>query len=419
MRCLQLTICVLVFLIPQITFSQIIAIKAGMLIKPASGTALNSQIILIDGKLIKSVDSEASIPRDALVIDLSDFTVLPGLIDAHTHLCTDVELDSSWKGRITEHFTSYILQTSTAYRALTGVAKATSMLESGFTTVRDVGNAGNYADSELRRAIENGLFTGPTIINAGRIIAPFGGQLHLNPERPGLGMPEYFHADTRDELRKVIRENVHFGAKVIKVVVDDQPYIYSVDDLKFIVEEASRAGVKVAAHCHSQIAAMNAVKAGVASIEHGTHMDDKVLMLAKQNNVVLVGTEMPKEVWEFFGAGQRYPILIDRLQRAHRKGVTLVYGSDALYEIGNRTRGEMALTVLDSWNDAGIPPLETLRAMTTNAAKLLGIENERGMITAGLAADLIAVPGNPLEDIFTLKHVQFVMKNGIVIKEPQ
>ncbi len=419
MRRLLLTICVLAFLIPQISVSQIIAIKAGLLIDPASGKSFNSRIILVEGERIKSVGFGTAVPPGARVIDLSAFTVLPGLIDAHTHLCTDVALDSSWQGRITERFTSYILQTSTSYRALTGVVKAASMLESGFTTVRDVGNAGNYADTDLRRAIENGLFPGPTIINAGRIIAPYGGQLQLNPERPGLGTPEYFYADTRDEMRKAIRENIHFGAKVIKVVVDNQPYSYSEDDLRFMVEEARRAGLKVAAHCHTPEAARNAVMAGVASIEHGTRMDDETLMLARKNGTALVGTEMPREVWELFGAEQRYAVLIDRLQRAHRIGVTLVYGSDALYETGNRTRGEMALTILDSWKDAGVPPLETLRAMTANAAKLLGVENERGAVAAGLAADLIAVPGNPLKDIFALKQVEFVMKNGKVIKTPQ
>ncbi len=419
MRIFKLAIYLFVLAVPKMIYPQVTAIKAGILIDPASGLSSKSQIVLVEGQLIKTVASEVNIPEGAEVIDLSGFSVLPGLFDAHTHLCTDVAIDASWKGRITERLTSYILQTSTAYRALTGGAKSASMLQSGFTTVRDVGNAGNYADTDLRRAVENGLIKGPTIINAGRIIAPFGGQLHLHAERPELGVPEYLHADTRDELQNAIRENIHFGAKVIKVVVDSQPYIYSEDDLRFIVEEAGRAGIKVAAHCHTAQAAMNAIKAGVASIEHGTKMSDDILVLAKNNGVVLVGTEMPIWLLELFGSEARYPILIDRLRRAHRLGVTLVYGSDALYEVGNRSRGEMALANLESWQEAGIPPLATLRAMTTNAAKLLGVEKERGAIKSGLAADLIAVRGNPLEDAYSLREVVFVMKNGKIVKEPQ
>jgi imidazolonepropionase-like amidohydrolase len=123
------------------------------------------------------------------------------------------------------------------------------MLEAGFTTVRDVGNNGRYADTALREAVENELVPGPTIINAGRIIAPFGGQYHLQPDRPELGNPEYLYADTHDEMVKAIRENIQYGALVIKIVVDDQKYIYSADDIKFIVDEAHRARLKVAAHC--------------------------------------------------------------------------------------------------------------------------------------------------------------------------
>ena len=408
----------LLSLIINFAFSQITAIKAGKLIDTEAGTVLNLQTILIEGKTIVEIGSDLKIPDNAKVIDLSNYTVLSGLIDAHTHLCTDVSLDSAWRGHVTERFTSYTLQTSTAYRAITGVQKARSMLLSGFTTVRDMGNAGNYADTDLRKAIENGLIPGPTIINSGRIISPFGGQFHLIAERPEQGIPEYIHADTRDELLKAIRENVHYGAKVIKLVVDAQPYIYSVEDLKYIVKEAKKAGVKVAAHSTTLQSSINCAIAGVASIEHGTHMTDEVLQLAKDNGVTLVGTEMPIWVLEQFGSEKHYPVVIDRLRRAYKIGITLVYGSDALYEIGNRTRGEMALGTLECWTDAGIPNDETLRAMTINAAKLLGIEKERGAIKSGLAADIIAVRGNPLTNTQSLHNVVFVMKNGKIITLP-
>ncbi len=408
----------LFFIFINPAFSQNMVIKAGRLIDVEKGTALNGQEILVEGHTIARVGSHLDVPSGTEVIDLSEYTVLSGLIDAHTHLCTDVSLDSSWRGNVTERFTSYTLQTSTGYRAITGVQKARSVLLSGFTTVRDLGNAGNYADTDLRKAIEDGLVPGPTVINSGRIISPFGGQFQLYAERPELGIPEYVHADTRDELKKAIREAVHFGAKVIKLVVDAQPYIYSIDDLKYIVKEAENAGVKVAAHCHSLEAAFNSATAGVASIEHGTHMTDEVLLLAKENGVVLVGTEMPKWVLEQLGMEKNYPIIVDRLKRAYKIGITMAYGSDTLYEIGDRTRGEMALTGLECWIDAGIPNEAILRTMTINSAKLLGVENERGTIKPGLAADIIAVQGDPLADILALNNVVFVMKDGTIIKSP-
>jgi imidazolonepropionase-like amidohydrolase len=170
---------------------------------------------------------------------------------------------------------------STGTRAIQGVANARSMLEYGFTTVRDIGNAANYADTDLRRAIDQEIVPGPTIINAGRIIAPYGGQFLMQADKKDLGNPEYFYADTRDELKKAVRENIHYGARVIKLVVDDQRYIYSVDDIKFVIEEARNAGVKVAAHCWTQRGARNAAEAGVASIEHGVEIDDETLEIAK------------------------------------------------------------------------------------------------------------------------------------------
>ena len=287
-------------LLINILLSQTVAIKAGNLIDPATGKILANQIIIIENSKITVVGSNIKIPGSSEIIDLSAFSVLPGLIDVHTHLCTDVDVDTSWRGQVTERFTSYILQTSTAYRALTGVAKAKSVLEAGFTTVRDVGNAGNYADTDLRKAIENGLIAGPTIINSGRIIAPYGGQLQLKPERPEFGVPEYFHADTKDELLKAVRENIHFGAKVIKLVVDDQPYIYSVEDLKLIVKEAALAGIKVAAHCHTLQGALNSIDAGVASIEHGSQMNEKAFKMGNHmrwNHCRRLGRNSPVQLF--------------------------------------------------------------------------------------------------------------------------
>ena len=394
--------------------AQITAIKAGKLVDPETGTVASNQVIIVENSKIKSVGPGSAVPAGATVIDLSRSTVLPGLFDCHSHLCQMTTAENR------DLFTTDIKQ-STAYRAIIGVKTAREYLDSGFTTVRDVGNNGNYADTSLRQAVENGIVPGPTIVNAGRIIAPFGGQYFLRPERVELGSPEYFFADTRDEMLKAIRENIHFGSLVIKIVVDDQRYIYSVDDIKFIVEEARRAGLKVAAHCMTEQGARNAAEGGVASIEHGFRMSDEALQLAKKNNVVLVGTDFTVEAAGYLGldaATSKYfhDTFIDRLKRAYRIGVRMAYGTDTFFEAAGHTRGTLAISYIDSFVEAGIPAKDTLKIMTTNAAQLLGVEKQRGSIKPGMFSDIIATPENPLDNIQTLKKVSFVMKNGKVVK---
>ena len=396
------------------SFAQVTAIKAGKLVDPETGTTAANQIILVENGRIKAVGAGLQIPSGASVIDLSSSTVLPGLFDCHTHMCQTTSAEDR------DLFNTDMRQT-TAFRAIWGVANAKAMLESGFTTIRDVGNNGNYGDTALRRAIERGIVPGPTMINAGRIIAPFGGQYHLQPERRALGEPEYLYADTRDEMRKAIRENIQFGALIIKIVVDDQRYIYSADDIKYIVEEARNAGLKVAAHCMTEQGARNAILGGVASIEHGFQMSDEALLLAKQTGVVLVGTDFTEEAASYLGppapfAKQFHAAFLDRLKRAYKIGVTMAFGTDTFAEIEGHTRGTIAISYIDSFTEAGIPPRDILKIMTTNSARLLGVEKQRGAIKTGMYADIIAVAENPLDNINTLKKVSFVMKNGKVFK---
>jgi imidazolonepropionase-like amidohydrolase len=419
----------------------VIAIKAGRLVDPAAGTSSTNQVILVEGSRIKEVGAGLAIPPGATVIDLSNASVLPGLFDCHSHLCAVLGKPGGDTPR--DIFGALLLTTltdSTAYRALQGAANGRSMLEAGFTTVRDVGNAGNYADTDLRRAQESGLVQAPTIVNAGRIIAATGGQFPpllpawlqdpqhpdlrhqgvLQPERPGLGNPEYLYADTRDEMTKAIRENVLYGARVIKIVVDDQPYIYSADDVRHIVAEAARAGLKVAAHCSTQAGARSAIEGGVASVEHGFWMDDETLGLAKSKGVVLVGTDFPASAARLLGMPDAVlAAMMDRVRRAHRLGVTMAFGSDIFFSPEGFTRGSFAASYAEGYAEAGLAPADILRLMITNPARLLGVEKDRGAVRAGLFADLIATPDDPLLNAAAaLKRVSFVMKEGQIVKRP-
>lgn len=417
-RIIFLTLFLIVCTINSFAQAPVTAIKAGKLVMPETGTILTNQIILVEGSRIKAVGGDVQIPAGAKVIDLSKSTVLPGLFACHEHMAFLIRRQGPERGSLF----FYDLTHTNAERAIHAVVNARDMLTSGFTTIRDIGNDANYVATDLRRAIDQGLIPGPTVINSGRIIAPYGGQYFLNPERKELGAPEYFFADTRDEMRKAIRENIHFGARVIKIVVDDQRYIYSADDIRFMVAEAAAAGVKLAAHCVTEQGARNAAEGGVASIEHGFEMSDEVLAIAKKNNVVLVGTDFTEKAWLAYEmpaelAKRFHERSVDRLKRAYKIGVTMAFGSDLIFWASDETRGTWTMSQIDSLVEAGIPPRAILEMMTTNAAQLLGVEKARGAIKPGLFADIVATPENPLDNINTLKQVSFVMKNGKVFKQ--
>lgn len=397
--------------------AQITAIRAGKVVDPETGKVSANQIILVEGQDIKAVGADVAIPAGATVIDLSKYTVLPGMMDAHTHLCMNVQFRRD-AGRY--YYTT--LNDSNAKRAIQGAVNARSMLQYGFTTVRDVGNEGNYACVEVRRMINSGEIDGPLFITAGRIIAPYGGQFHLQPDKQNLAEPEYLFADTRDEIKKAIRQNIHYGATVIKLVIDDQDYIYSVDDIKFAIEEAHLAGLKLAAHAWTAKGALNAAMAGVDSIEHGVAITDEALAIAKKNNVAVVPIPFTETEAALGGnpGGNKTTnerLFMDPVRRANKAGVTLVWGPDVTYNTKDLPRGKVSIDTVDEWKLAGIPSLVILQALTTNPAKLLGVEKMRGWVKAGMRADIIAVKDNPLEKIETVKDVVFVMRNGKVYKQ--
>jgi imidazolonepropionase-like amidohydrolase len=399
-------------------YAKVTAIRAGALVDPASGTISQNQVILVENGIIKAIGAQLEIPTDADIVDLSTRTVLPGLMDAHTHLL--YAEDPKWDIGDTWIMS---VQRREGRRAIMGARHAKQVLDAGFTTVRDVGNSGMYLDMDLEKAIRYDGAIGPTIIPAGRIIAPFGGQFWATPTKPEhLHMPEYYFADSRDEMRKAIRENIYWGARVIKIVVDAKRYRYSTEDIKFIVDEAAAAGVKVAAHVQTAEGARSAIEAKVASLEHAWFISDEDLALAKKNGVALVSTDFTVAQQIANGmseeaAKQSHGRMVERLKRAYKAGVTLVFGTDIINARHHLSRGEQALEYIDSFTEAGVPAPEILRAMTSNAATLLGVEKTRGALKVGMAADIIAVSGDPLKDINVLKNVSFVMRNGTIHRQ--
>lgn len=389
------------------------AIKAGRLIDPATGTATNNQVILVQAGKITAIGPNLPIPQGAEVIDLSKLTVLPGLVDAHNRLALtykDVPENNIY-------YLTYVLD-STPLRAIQAVSNGIQMLSSGFTMVRDMGNNGNYADTALRVGIEQGWVPGPTVINSGIIIGSMGGQFSPTPEMAkdhNIVYPEYLDADTPDEIVKAVRQNMLFGAKVIKICADCKPWGYSVEDIKLAVHEAAKAGFKVEAHCQTVDGARRAIDAGVWSIAHDSGMTEENHRLMAQKGVWRAGTETPISL-----AGhttkERYDRTVKMLRNAYDLKVPLTFSTDADYWVKGKTRGQVAIEFIETWKAAGIPAPDILRAMTTNGYRVSETETVRGPVKVGLAADLIAVEGNPLESIDALRRVSFVMKDGMVFK---
>jgi imidazolonepropionase-like amidohydrolase len=400
------------------------AILAGNLIDVGAGKIRKNVLIIIENDRIVKItnaDEKAKFPN---LIDLSEYTVLPGLIDCHTHL-TDNSYDKSYD----------VYELPIASYGIIGTLNAKRTLEAGFTNVRDLGSW-FYSDVALRDAINKGWIQGPRMYVSGTALTITGGhgawgnwmssQIELK-QNPGAVV------DGADEIRKEVRLHIKNKVNLIKLNATGGfgtsgsipgAASFSIEEIKTAVEEAKKNGLKVAAHAHGADGIKNAVKAGVHSIEHGSLMDDESIELMKKHNVYLVMDilaahydliEVNKEFTDkkLSETNQElYKQFIDNFLKAHNQGVKMAFGSDSGVYPHGRNAEQFELM-----QKAGMKPADILKTATINAAELIGIEKNSGSIEVGKWADIIAVKGNPLEDVSVLEKVSFVMKGGKVFKQ--
>jgi imidazolonepropionase-like amidohydrolase len=394
-----------------------------------AGRAVPEAVILVENGRITAAGPGVKVPAGARVIDLGKASVLPGLIDAHTHLLTNVDPDKPDEQFAGTMFT----QMGLAERALLGAGMAREMLEAGFTSVRDLGNSGTNGDVALRTAIHGGWVAGPRMLVSTRALSPLGGQYGpLSAVGKRLVASEYAEITGPDEARRAVRRAIADGATVIKVIVDTSITL-SPDEMAAIVDEAHRNGLKVAAHATDDEATRIAAQAGVDSIEHAYSISDDTLRRMAEKKIYLVPTDYPVDfAIHRVPAGERSRVgdqqvraglekgaaaARDRLARAVKLGVPIAAGSDEYFAIPGFTRGESARQIFRAYAAAGLTPPQILRAATIDAAALLGWDKQLGSLEPGLYADLIAAPGDPLEDAGQLDKVGFVMKGGVVVRD--
>jgi imidazolonepropionase-like amidohydrolase len=403
--------------------SAVSVIRAGRLIDVANGKVLGGQVIVVrDGRIeaIGSVDSVA-VPAGAKIIDLASYTVLPGLIDTHTHITSDPTLPP---------YAGYGL--SVPRMALKGAAFAQKTLLAGITTIRDVGATG-FSDVAVRDAINDGEIPGPRMLVSGPALGITGGHCDSN-----LLAPEYKEAsdgvaDGIVGVRKAVRRNVKYGVDVIKFCgtggvfsKGDTPGAqqYTFQEMQALIDEAHMAGRKVAVHAHGAEGIKSAIRAGVDTVEHASLIDDEGLQLAKKGGIYLsmdiynsdyTQAEGPKrgELEEFLRKDREIAeAQRENFRKAVRLGVKLTLGTDAgVYPHGDNAK-QLAYMV-----KYGMTPMQAIQAATVNGADALGLKAQTGALATGLAADIIAVKRDPLEDIRALEQVDFVMKGGQVYKQ--
>ena len=400
-------------------------IKAGRLLDVEKGTVLTNQLILIDHDTIKAIGPNINIPAGAKIIDLTNATVLPGLIDCHTHLTQNPGGN---------YYDDLFRKTPIDFAIIAHIyAKRT--LDAGFTTCRDVGSTA-FMDIALRNAINNGDIPGPRICAATFFIGSTGSHGDINGFSPYLQFNDNKQfrgvADGIEEVRAQVRFNIKYGADVIKFgasagVLSEEESVgapqYTQEEMNAIVDEAKLWGKKACAHAHGTLAIKMAVKAGVASIEHGSLLDDEAIQLMKEHGTYLdadiYNDDYILSEYAKFGTPQKIiekEKLVGKAQRlsfqkAVKAGVKITFGTDAgVYPHGLNARQFKYMVKF------GLSPMQAIQAATINAADLLGWKNKVGSITPGKFADIIAVKNDPLTDITTLEQVPFVMKGGVVYK---
>jgi imidazolonepropionase-like amidohydrolase len=390
-------------------------IKAGHVFDSRSGKMLENQIIIIQNGKIKEIGKNLTINKSDSVIDLSDAYVLPGLMDCHVHITANLEYRK-------RNWNDIAVIEGTALRGIRGMLVAKEYLDNGFTTIKEIGNDGNYITSDIIRAIKKGWIQGPTIFYSGKIIAPYGGQSQgIIPEHEFFWHDEYIDGDSPDEIRKAIRKNIYNGATVIKMVTGDNG-IYSTEEIKVAVDEAKKYGMKVTVHVRNDAAsATNVILGGAAGLEHAFELDNTQLQLMKDKGTFLIGTDFAFDNWYAYGmdsatAKAMEAMVIDRLKRAYEIGTKMAFGTDIVINLPGLNRVQSNFKILKTWKAAEIPASYILQTMTINAAELLGIEKERGVLEQGYTADIIALKNNPLDDIEAVKTIQFVMKDGKIIR---
>ena len=404
-----------------------IVLRAAHLFDSVSGKLVDHGVVVVSGTRIQAVGSDAKIPEGAKVIDLGDATLLPGLIDAHVHL--SMESSPNWY-----HDWYDGIMRFPAEQALYGAHYAKATLEAGITTVRDVGS-GDYISLGLRNAIKAGVIPGPRMLVSNYAIGSTGGHADQDPyppQRIAVAGPLQGVCNGPAECRAAVRYQIKYGADVIKFMPSggvlslsdpvDAPEL-SQEEMNAIVSEAHAWGRKVAAHCHGDTAAKMAIAAGVDSIEHGSFLKDDTLQEMKKKHVYLVAT-LFAGAWVGEHADEFPPAIAVKaraaaaqaqtmFQHAAKIGVPLAMGTDAGVEPHGLNGREFSLMTKN-----GLPPAQALMAGTANGADLLGVAGETGTLAVGKSADIIAVAGNPLDNMKTVEHPVLVMKEATVYVGP-
>lgn len=413
-------------------------VKAAHLLDPRTGNVLSPAAVLIEDGKIKQVGAQIGAPSDAKIIDLGSSTLLPGLIDGHTHLFLNIivppeaERARHFNGLFAPGLLLAIVE-SPSKRALLGAQMAREDLEGGITTVRNLGHSGVDGDTELRDAINAGKVPGPRILAAGRKLTVPGAYVeNLNPAlSDAILNQELLFLDGPERAREAVRRNELQNVDVIKVSADEN---VTVAELAAVVEEAHREHLKVAVHAIDTHSIQTAIDAGADSIEHGNDATETQLKQMRDKGIFLDLTPTfnggfmlaimepsivasPAFRARYASASTRSKQHYDELvEHVLKSGVKFATGSDMCWFYPGKTRGQASVATLVKLRDAGMTSLDTIRAITVNAAEMLGWQDKVGAIEPGKFADIIAVSGDPLADVYELERVRFVMKNGEVVR---